>query len=152
MQGLYSIGNKRKVRCELKGKNKTIILITGLGGILSVFLLLFLLFGRVNIDKETDIFLVSVSQGNLEREKLSEQDAEVVRQMLHGSILFPEQLSCGFSDDFSISVGERKLLIAGDGCPYIYDCKTGMYFRISLEERKELLLMFSKYGLQSRKH
>lgn len=136
----------------MKTRTKILAAVLSAAGILLLVFSLVFLLGSVRIPEGTEILLVSSEQGQQKSAKLSQQDAEVIRDILHGSVLYPEQLYCGFSDDFSLLVGERRLQVAEDGCLHIYDCQSEKYFSISEEERETILLLFEQYGLPSRKH
>lgn len=110
------------------------------------------LFGRLKIQQWNDVVLFSTLDGATETATVSEGDADHLKEMLNNRNLYFEEYSCGFSDDFGISVNGRNLWLAEDGCPHFYDSASGKYLSISDEQRVEILSMFSKYGLYAPKY
>ena len=126
-----------------------------LGGlvILALLTLLFIRqYRRLSIDVWDNVSIFSTYNKTENTAVVVENDAKRLKAILNNKHLYHEEHSCGFSDDFGLSISGRILWIASDGCPYIYDCESGRYLTISKKDRQEILDLFSKYGLRAPKY
>lgn len=79
-------------------------------------------------------------------EELYGEDVDTVVKILNGKIEFPDNPSCGFSENISITIGEHTFALACDSCGVVKNCKTGKYISISDAERDVLEKLFTSRG------
>ena len=77
-------------------------------------------------------------------EKLTDDEAKQVTQILNGHLAFEEYPACGFDDDIALIVGDKRYCIARDLCPVI-GCD-GKYFNVSQEQIDTIRKIMGKYG------
>ena len=77
---------------------------------------------------------------------LTDEEVDTIVRIFDGNKLFSDSPECSFSEEISIKIGDSVYAIARDECPIVWDCKSGQYFRISDEQRAEIIAIFGKYG------
>lgn len=81
---------------------------------------------------------------------LSDSDAAEVTDMLDQQTYFRDNLSCGFSEDASITfTGENEhltLYLAQDACPFLFSPEKGKYLKLSAENNRALREILISYG------
>ena len=81
--------------------------------------------------------------------KLTEEEAQKVIEILDGNSYrsFLDGIpSCGFCEEVSLQIGNRKFAIAMDTCNCVQDLSSLRYFTVSQEGIDYLHLLFEKYG------
>ena len=73
-------------------------------------------------------------------------DVDAVVEILDGKIETPDNPSCGFSEDISITIGGNTFALACDRCGIVKNCTTGKYISISDAERDILEKLFTGRG------
>lgn len=79
-------------------------------------------------------------------EELYGGDVDAVVEILDGKIETPDNPSCGFSEDISITIGGNTFALACDRCGIVKNCTTGKYISISDAERDILEKLFTGRG------
>ena len=79
-------------------------------------------------------------------EELYGGDVDAVVKILDGKIETPDNPSCGFSEDISITIGGNTFALACDHCGIVKNCTTGKYISISDAERDILEKLFTGRG------
>lgn len=82
---------------------------------------------------------------------LARTDAVFILNMLNKRVYHRGNLSCGFSEDLSItfSANERSIIlyIAQDECPYLYSPEKDRYLRITADDNTALRKILLSYGV-----
>lgn len=79
---------------------------------------------------------------------LSDEDAEIVKNMFDGKFMFWDSPSCSFSETVAIVAGGNTYCIACDLCAIIYVAEADKYFHLSEEENEILRSLLAKYGFE----
>ena len=75
---------------------------------------------------------------------LTREDAEEIKNIVNGKLLFYDSPSCGFDEKVAVSLNGRLLMPACDTCPTLkYKDK---YMRVSKEQIATIHQIFAKYG------
>lgn len=99
---------------------------------------------------DTDIIMVNYSYNDISiDEKLLDEDAKIVREILNHRILYRDNPSCGFSEEISIKLnsGDRIFCMSLDDCPVFKDVSSGKYFSISEKKYIKFCEVMEKYGV-----
>jgi hypothetical protein len=77
-------------------------------------------------------------------EQLSLEESVLLKTMFNNKRLYPDNPSCGFTENVSIRFDDLVFCIACDGCEIIeFENK---YFKISKSDRETVNRIFEKYG------
>ena len=115
-----------------------------LGGLLAVFVASSAT--RTKIPAEASVRIQFQDQGKTQAWSLAREEAQRLISILRDRREYRENYSCGFSADLSIVIDGVEYDIASDGCPFLLDTSTGLFFEISKEEKQILAELFAKYG------
>ena len=79
--------------------------------------------------------------------ELKPEDAEAVRKIFNGKLLYKDTPSCGFTENVSVKFGGgQTFCIANDMCGIIYLKEKDKYFHISQQDRERLNSILEAYG------
>ena len=101
---------------------------------------------RTMISTEASVRIQFQGQGKPESRTLVREEAQRLISILRDRREYRENYSCGFSEELSILIDGVEYDIASDGCPFLLDTSTGLFFEISKEEKQILAELFAKYG------
>ena len=101
---------------------------------------------RTKIPAEASVRIQYQDQGKTQAWSLVREEAQRLISILRDRREYRENYSCGFSADLSIVIDGVEYDIASDGCPFLLDTSTGLFFEISKEEKQILAELFAKYG------
>lgn len=77
---------------------------------------------------------------------ISEEDAAVLSEIFQGKLLYSDSLSCGFTENVSVSLDGQTYCIANDNCGIVYIIEKDRYFNIDDEENETLRSLLEEYG------
>lgn len=106
---------------------------------------------RIVIASDATVILnYSNNQTHFSRPVNQKEEKEKIISILndkkcHNSV-FVGELSCGFSENVSITINNEIYEIACDNCPYILVKSTGKYLFLTDEEAKTIRGIFLNYG------
>lgn len=122
---------------------------------LSVIVLLFMSFvigivmifplKRTSIQSDKAILSYHYLDKNISME-LSQDESIKLKNILTNKRLYSDNPSCGFTKEISIRFHEQVFCIACDSCPVIKLEGENKYFNISESDRKEIEIIFERYG------
>lgn len=101
---------------------------------------------RTMISTEASVRIQFQGQGKPESRTLVREEAQRLISILRDRREYRENYACGFSADLSIVIDGVEYDIASDGCPFLLDTSTGLFFEIAKEEKQILAELFAKYG------
>lgn len=107
---------------------------------------LFFLWPRVHLEGESGATLRYNNGTGIVTINPSEDEIKALKILVSGRILYRDNPSCGFAEDFSFCIGDRVFFVAKDECGIILDCQSNYYFSISEEDRRWIDSLFAKYG------
>lgn len=91
--------------------------------------------------------IITYSYGELQfTQPLTEREAREAKEILNGKLEFPDNPSCGFSENCAIVMDGIPFALACDGCEVVKNCDTGKYINLSPGEREILESMFTQRG------
>ena len=123
---------------------KLIVLVSSL---LLIVLMLFSFSSCSEVEMSTGEMLAVFRYGDVDiTEQLSNEDAEIVKQIFIGKRLFSDSPSCGFGEDVAIIIDNKTYCIACDYCPLIYIAQENKYLKLSDDENETLRNLLCKYG------
>ena len=115
----------------------------------AAFLLLLWGCSETRLSSGSDVTLNFRVYGENISVKLTEDEAQRVIEILDGNAydsIFDGIPSCGFGEEVSLQIGNRKFAIAMDTCNCVQDLNSLRYFTVSQEGIDYLHLLFEKYG------
>ena len=77
---------------------------------------------------------------------VAHEDSETIREMFNKKNLYADSLSCGFSENVALIIGNDTYCIACDDCGIIYSVKEDKYFNLSDKENETLRTLLGEYG------
>ncbi|MBQ6381696.1 MAG: hypothetical protein IJJ41_08910 [Clostridia bacterium] len=105
---------------------------------------------RTKIASNTTVTINYSYQSTHFSRQANQQEKETIIRVLNNkkyhSSTFVGELSCGFSENISITIDNEIYEIACDSCPYINVKSTGKYLLLTDEEAKSIRDIFFQYG------
>ena len=104
---------------------------------------------KTRLSSDSDVTLNFQVYGENICVKLPEDESQKVIEILDGNSYrsFLDGIpSCGFCEEVSLQIGNRKFAIAMDTCNCVQDLGSLRYFTVSQEGIDYLHLLFEKYG------
>ena len=121
-----------------------------LGFLLTLFMMLAVCgCGRTDTGSSNNVILTFDNMGENIQVTLTEEEAAQVIDILDGNTYAPAFTgvpACGFSEEISLTVGDRIYAIACDTCSTVQDCSKGKYFSIRDGEMAYIHALFENYG------
>ena len=77
---------------------------------------------------------------------VAHEDSETIREIFNKKNLYADSLSCGFSENVALIIGNDTYCIACDDCGIIYSIKEDKYFNLSDKENETLRTLLGEYG------
>ena len=84
--------------------------------------------------------------GHIECHQLTSQEATRIIEILDNHFEYRENYACGFSENSAILINGVAFYVASDGCPFLLDTSTNLFFKISREGKQEISSIFAEYG------
>ena len=81
-------------------------------------------------------------------ETLSNEDANIIREVFKGKSLFSDSPSCGFSENVALIIDGNTYCIACDTCGKIYSVKDDKYFNLDDSENETVRNLLCEYGFK----
>ena len=101
---------------------------------------------RTIIPAEASVRIQFQDHGKTQAWTLEREEAQKLISILQDRREYRENYSCGFSANLSIVIDGVEYDIASDGCPFLLDTSTGLFFEIAKEEKQILAELLAKYG------
>ena len=103
---------------------------------------------RVHVNEAQPVTLTFHYEGTNVEAQLTDEEAGQIMELLDGKTLHRDQLACGFDENISLMVGDKRYCPACDGCCFVKDAGSGMYFKITQAERNLIDRVFAAHGGQ----
>ena len=101
---------------------------------------------KTNFESNSTVFIQFEIDGQIEYRQLDKDDTSQIIEILDDRFEYRENYSCGFSASSAIVIDGVSYYIASDGCPFLLDTSSNLYFKISKENKHEISNIFAKYG------